>query len=52
VDRQWRVAGTLDAPFYSNLGFTLQIQYLRTYSTIPNYSLQDFVIAAGPTFHF
>jgi tetratricopeptide (TPR) repeat protein len=52
VDRQWRVAGTLDAPFYSNLGFTLQVQYLRTYSTISNYSLQDFVIAAGPTFHF
>jgi tetratricopeptide (TPR) repeat protein len=52
VDRQWRVAGTLDAPFYSNLGFTLQIQYLRTYSTIPNYSLQDFIVAAGPTFHF
>jgi tetratricopeptide (TPR) repeat protein len=52
TDKQWRVAGTLDMPFYSNLGFTLQVQYLRTYSTIPNYSLQDFIVAAGPTFHF
>jgi hypothetical protein len=46
------VAGTLDATFYRNLGFTLQVQYLRTYSTIPNYSLSDFLVAAGPTFRF
>jgi tetratricopeptide (TPR) repeat protein len=52
TDRQWRVSATLDAPFYSNFGFTLQVQYLRTYSTVPNYSLQDFIVAAGPTFHF
>jgi Tetratricopeptide repeat len=52
TDRQWRVAGTLDAPFYKNLGFTLQVQYLRTYSTISNYSLSDFLVAAGPTFRF
>jgi hypothetical protein len=52
TDRQWRVSATLDAPFYKNLGFTLQVQYLRTYSTVPNYSLQDFIVAAGPTFHF
>ena len=52
TDRQWRVAGTLDTTFYRNLGFTLQVQYLRTYSTVPNYSLQDFLVAAGPTFRF
>ena len=38
--------------FYRNLGFTLQVQYLRTYSTISNYSLSDFLVAAGPTFRF
>jgi len=52
MDKQWRVAGTLDTTFYRNLGFTLQVQYLRTYSTISNYSLQDFIVAAGPTFRF
>jgi hypothetical protein len=52
MDRQWRVAGTLDTAFYRNIGFTLQVQCLRTYSTVSNYSLQDFIVAAGPTFHF
>ena len=52
TDRQWRGAATLDATFYRNLGFSLQVQYLRTYSTIPNYSLSDFLVAAGPTFRF
>ena len=44
--------GNPGSRFYSNFGFTLQVQYLRTYSTVPNYSLQDFIVAAGPTFHF
>jgi len=52
TDRQWRLSGTLDTSFYHNIGFTLQVQYLRTYSTISNYNLQDFIVAAGPTFHF
>jgi tetratricopeptide (TPR) repeat protein len=52
MDKQWRVAGTLDTTFFRNLGFTLQVQYLRTYSTVPNYSLQDFIVAGGPTFRF
>jgi hypothetical protein len=52
TDRQWRVAGTSDTTFYRNIGFTLPVQYLRIYSTISNYSLQDFIVAAGPTFHF
>jgi hypothetical protein len=52
TDRQWRVAGTVNTTFYRNIGFTLQVQYLRTYSTISNYDLQDFIVAAGPTFHF
>ena len=52
TDRQWRVSGTLDTTFYHNIGFTLQVQYLRTYSTISNYNLSDFIVAAGPTFHF
>jgi hypothetical protein len=46
------VSGTLDTNFYRNIGFTLQVQFLRTYSTVPNYSLQDFLVAAGPTFRF
>jgi tetratricopeptide (TPR) repeat protein len=52
TDRQWRVSGTLDTNFYRNIGFTLQVQFLRTHSTVPNYSLQDFLVAAGPTFRF
>ena len=52
TDRQWRVSGTLDTAFYRNIGFTLQVQFLRTYSTVPNYSLQDFLVAAGPTIRF
>jgi tetratricopeptide (TPR) repeat protein len=52
TDKQWRVSGTLDTNFYRNIGFTLQVQYLRTYSTVSNYSLQDFLVAAGPTFRF
>ena len=52
VDTQWRVAAVLDMTFYQNLGFTLQVQYLHTNSTIPNYRLQDFIVAAGPTFRF
>jgi hypothetical protein len=43
-----RVAG----PFYRNIGFTLPVQYLQTYSGGSNYSLQDFIVAAGPTFQF
>jgi tetratricopeptide (TPR) repeat protein len=50
--RQWRVSGTLDTSFSHNIGFTLQVQYLRTYSTISNYSLPGCIVAAGPTFHF
>lgn len=52
VDRQWRVAATLDMTFYRSLGFTLQVQYLHTNSTIPNYRLQDFIVAGGPTVRF
>ncbi len=52
VDRQWRVSATLEATFYKTLGFTLQVQYLHTDSTLPNYRLQDFIVAAGPSFRF
>jgi tetratricopeptide (TPR) repeat protein len=52
VDRQWRVSAVLDTTFYKNLGFALQVQYLHTNSTIPNYRLQDFIVAGGPTFRF
>jgi hypothetical protein len=52
TDKQWRVSGTLDTSFYRNIGFTLQVQYLHTYSTVSNYNLQDFLVAAGPTFRF
>ena len=30
MDTQWRVAGTLGTAFYRDIGFTLQVQYLRT----------------------
>ena len=52
VDRQWRVSAGLDMTFYKNLGCTLQVQYLHTDSTLPNYRLQDFIVSAGPTFRF
>ena len=52
VDRQWRVSATLETTFYKSLGFTLQVQYLHTNSTIPNYRLQDFIVAGGPTYRF
>jgi hypothetical protein len=52
VDTQWRVGAVLDMTFYQRLGFSLQVQYLHTDSTIPNYRLQDFIVAAGPTFRF
>jgi hypothetical protein len=52
MDTPWRVAGTLGTAFYRDTGFTLLIQYFRTNSSGSNYSLQDFVVAAGPTFHF
>ncbi len=52
VDTQWRVAAVLDMTFYQRLGFSLQVAYLHTNSTIPNYRLQDFIVAAGPTFRF
>ena len=52
MDKQWRVVGTLDAAFYRNIGFTLPVKYLRTYWTGSNYKRQDFIVAAGPTFHF
>jgi hypothetical protein len=52
VDTQWRVGAVLDMTFYQRLGFSLQVQYLHTNSTIPNYRLQDFIVAAGPTFRF
>jgi tetratricopeptide (TPR) repeat protein len=52
VDTQWRVAAVLDMTFYQRLGFSLQVEYLHTNSTIPNYRLQDFIVAAGPTFRF
>lgn len=52
VDTQWRVSATLDTTFYQNLGFALQVQYLHTNSTIPNYRLQDFIVAGGPTLRF
>ena len=52
MDTPRRVSGTLDTTFSHSIGFTLQVQYLRTYSTISNYDLSDFIVAAGPTFHF
>jgi hypothetical protein len=46
-DGQWRVAKTLDTPFYRNVGFTPPVQYLRTYSTVSNYSAEDVIVGRG-----
>ncbi len=52
VDRQWRVGLTLDTTFFQRLGFTTNVQYLHTNSTIPNYRMQNFIVSAGPTIRF
>jgi len=52
VDRQWRVGTTLDMTFYQNLGFAVQVGYLKTQSTVPNYRTSDFIVSGGPTFRF
>ena len=52
LDRQWRVGATLDMSFFQNLGFALQVQYLRTQSSLPNYRTRDFIVSGGPTVRF
>jgi tetratricopeptide (TPR) repeat protein len=52
LDRQWRVGATLDARFYQNIGFSIQVQYLRTDSTVINYRTSDFIVSGGPTIRF
>lgn len=52
VDRQWRVGLSLDTTFFEKLGFSLNVQYLHTNSTVPNYRMQDFIFSGGPTIRF
>lgn len=52
LDRQWRAGATLDMRFYQNVGFSLQVQYLRTDSTISNFRTGDFIVSGGPTIRF
>jgi hypothetical protein len=52
LDRQWRAGATLDMTFFSNFGFALQVQYLRTMSTVPNYRTRDLIVSGGPTIRF
>ena len=52
LDQQWRIGTTLDMAYFDNIGFALQVQYLRTQSTIPNYRTHDFIVSGGPTIRF
>ena len=52
LDRQWRAGATLDMSFFKNFGFALQVQYLRTVSTVSNYRTRDFIVSGGPTIRF
>jgi len=52
LDRQWRAGTTLDMTFYENFGFALQVQYLRTNSTLSNFRMNDFIVSGGPTLRF
>jgi hypothetical protein len=52
LDRQWRAGTTLDTTFYQNVGFSLQVQYFRTNSTVSNYRTNDFLVSGGPTIRF
>ncbi|MBV9567282.1 MAG: hypothetical protein JO172_04020 [Hyphomicrobiales bacterium] len=52
LDRQWRAGATLDMTFFQNFGFALQVQYLRTMSTVTNYRTRDLIISGGPTIRF
>ena len=52
LDRQWRVGATLDMIFVQNVGFSMQVEYLRTDSTISNYRTNDFIVSGGPTIRF
>jgi hypothetical protein len=52
LDQQWRIGATLDTTFYQNIGFSMQIQYLRTDSTISNYRTKDLIVSGGPTIRF
>jgi hypothetical protein len=52
TDTQWRTGATLDMLFYKTLGVALQVQYLRTASTVSNYRTNDFIVSGGPTFRF
>ncbi|HLW91454.1 MAG TPA: hypothetical protein VKS78_09160 [Roseiarcus sp.] len=52
LDQQWRTGATLDMSFYRNVGVALQVQYLRTNSTVPNYRTNDFIVSGGPTIRF
>jgi hypothetical protein len=52
LDRQLRVGTTLDMSFFENFGFALQVQYLRTQSSLSNFRLRDFIVSGGPTVRF
>jgi tetratricopeptide (TPR) repeat protein len=52
LDRQWRAGATLDMIFYKNFGFAIQVQYMQTISTVPNYRLRDLIFSGGPTIRF
>ncbi|MBV8425602.1 MAG: hypothetical protein JOZ88_00010 [Hyphomicrobiales bacterium] len=52
LDRQWRAGATLDMVFFENFGFALQVQYLRTLSTVANYRTRDLIVSGGPTIRF
>jgi hypothetical protein len=52
TDRQWRVSGTRDTTFFHSIGFTLRSNICAPITTVSNYDLSDFIVEAGPIFHF
>ena len=51
-DKQWTTGVLFNAPITAVLGVSAAIQYDKTDSNIPNYSLNNFSVMAGPTARF
>ncbi len=51
-DRELRIGASFDFNVYQNIGIAAQVQYLRTFSNLPNYATQNWVVSIGPTIRF
>jgi tetratricopeptide (TPR) repeat protein len=52
VDRETRVGGILDVQLYQNYGLRTQITQTWVHSTLPNFTMNNFSVAIGPTARF